>query len=89
MTWKIIPKDKLEVGRWYLGAGRGTAIALWNGGEFQFLGQKFEKYVTKFCDHYDDGPPYGCFAPFELVDDEKYPSVDLYEATLKKEEGTK
>lgn len=68
-TLKCIPKKKLGLGRWYLGIGRGSNVAFWDGQQFLY----FEEIMgEKVCNHWDDGPPYGCFQPFEEIDHRKY-----------------
>lgn len=69
---RCIPKAELNVGRWYLGIGRGSNVALWNGEEFVFISDNELGYSEKRCDHWDDGPPFGSFQPFEEIVHEKF-----------------
>jgi hypothetical protein len=71
-TLKVIPKDQLNIGRWYLGIGRGSNVALWTGEDFLFISDNETGYGEKRCDHWDDGPPFGCFQPFEELPHEKF-----------------
>lgn len=32
----------------------------------------------KSCNHWDDGPPFGCFQPFEEIDHRKYGEIGQY-----------
>jgi hypothetical protein len=66
---KIIPKKRLNAGRWYLGIGRGSNVAFWTGREFWYLE---EIMGEKACGHWEDGAPFGCFQPFEEIDHRKY-----------------
>lgn len=70
-----IPKRRLVVGRWYLGIGRGSNVAFWDGKGFSYIEKIMGK---KSCDHWDDGPPFGCFQPFEEIDDRKFGQVCAY-----------
>lgn len=68
-TLKCIPKSNLTPGRWYLGIGRGSNVAFWTGKEFCYFE---EDMGEKSCNHWEDGPPFGCFQPFEEIDCRKY-----------------
>src|SRR5882672_589221 len=68
-TLKIIPKETLIHGRWYMGIGRGSNVAFWTGSEFWYLE---EIMGQKVCNHWDDGAPFGCFQPFEEIEHRKY-----------------
>lgn len=72
----MIPKNKLIRGSWYKGRGRGSNVAIWTGKDFCYIEQKYDQWVAKFSDHFEDGPPYGCFSPLKLV--APYPKPQLY-----------
>lgn len=69
---RMIPKRKLNSGRWYLGIGRGSNVALWSGKDFLFVSEAENGLDLKRADHWDDGPPFGCFQPFEEIAQHKY-----------------
>src|SRR5437773_413415 len=69
MALKVISKRRPNVGRWYLGIGRGSNVAFWNGRMFHYIE---EVMGEKSCGHWNDGPPFGCFQPFEEIDHRKY-----------------
>ena len=64
---KAIPRNELVPGSWYVGVGRGSNVALWTGYDFVYIDKKFDQWVVKECDHYLDGPPFGCFLPTERI----------------------
>ena len=66
---RVITKRCLNRGRWYLGIGRGSNVALWDGRGFRYIEAVMG---DKSCHHWDDGPPFGCFQPFEEIDHHKY-----------------
>lgn len=72
---RCIPKKQLISGRWYLGIGRGSNVAFWDGKGFSYIE---EIMGMKSCDHWDDGPPFGCFQPFEEIDGLKFGQVCRY-----------
>jgi len=80
---KVIPKRRLNVGRWYLGIGRGSNVALWAGKGFKFIAEAEMDYQEKSCNHWDDGPPFGCFQPFEEIDHARYGQECRYVEDMK------
>lgn len=68
----MIPKKDLKKYGWYLGSGRGSQIALWNGSEFVWPAFEMTAWGCDSGAHYEDG---GCFLPMEELPAEKYPTV--------------
>lgn len=60
----IIKKEKLKKGRWYVGTGRNSNIALWTGETFITLGKYYDYYRIKDEGLYKNG---GCFIPIKLI----------------------
>ncbi len=67
MKYKVIPKNKLVEGRWYVGRGRNGNVAMWNGHNFLTIGMKFDNAVVKTEPYYEETT--GCFQPFYQVDE--------------------
>ncbi len=78
----IIPKDKLKKWGWYMGPGRGSNIAIWDGQAFQFITQLESGVGINTCSHYDDG---GCFAPIEHLHDSLYPTVGAFARLIERQ----
>lgn len=65
----VIPKSELQDGCFYLGHPKSRyPVAYWESGEFVSIDTKFDKIVLKHMNHWDDGPPFGCFAPIQVLD---------------------
>lgn len=62
-----IPQDKLIEGRWYLGRGRNSNVAIWTGTTFLTVGFTFRQGVVKDEGYYAETQ--GCFQPFMLIDE--------------------
>jgi hypothetical protein len=68
----MIEKKDLKKGAWYLGSGRGSYVALWNGEEFLWPAMGMSgTWGYDSGAHYEEG---GCFLPMEEIHD-KYPTV--------------
>lgn len=70
---KAIARKHLRVGQWYLGLGRGSSVAMWNGKTFMFFSEKFGQMVQKECSY--AGEESGCFCPLEEILQDKYPGI--------------
>lgn len=68
----MIAKKDLKKNSWYLGSGRGSQVAMWNGKHFVWPDEEWGLPAVQAGAHYDDG---GCFAPMEEIQSDKYPSV--------------
>ena len=62
-----IPRERLIVGRHYVGRGRNGNVGLWDGESFLVISEKFGQRVIKLEGYY--GPEGGCFQPFREVDE--------------------
>ena len=69
MKLTIIPKDQLIPLRWYVGRGRTSNVALWDGEIFLTIADKGGQMVVKGEPYYEAES--GCFQPFLLVDEGK------------------
>ena len=58
-----IPKDKLEVGKTYIGACRNANEATWNGKEFEYKRYKFGTWYDDTINHFQDDNGYDLFVP--------------------------
>ena len=67
MKLTIIPKDQLTPLRWYVGRGRTSNVALWDGEIFLTIADKGGQMVVKGEPYYEAES--GCFQPFLLVDE--------------------
>lgn len=59
----FIPKQDLKVGRWYIGNGRGTNQAVWNGEVFLFWMIDCGQHVVQWLPHFTDEDYYAAFYP--------------------------
>ena len=75
---KAIPTKNLVIWRWYVGMGRGSNVAIWDGKYFIYVEQKFGSAVMKYCDHSSDK---GCFFPVKLLKNE-YPTIGAYDRIM-------
>lgn len=58
-----IPKDKLIVGKEYIGNCRNTDVATWNGKQFEYQRYKFGTHYTDKINHFQDDNGYDLFVP--------------------------
>lgn len=67
---KIIPKDKLISGNWYINKnnGRGMRVGMWNGKVFlTFKGPKFDAYTEYSIPHIEDDDGDVVFEPIQDI----------------------
>jgi len=69
MKLTIIPKDQLIPYRWYVGRGRTSNVAFWDGENFLTIAEKLGQMVVKVEPYYEAES--SCFQPFLLVDEGK------------------
>jgi len=62
-----IPQEQLIAGRWYVGRGRTSNVALWTGQLFFTIGDEGGEDVVKGQEFY--AADAGCFQPFRLIDE--------------------
>ena len=67
MKLTIIPKEQLIPLRWYVGRGRTSNIALWDGNNFLTIADKGGEMVVKTEPYYET--EFGCFQPFLLLNE--------------------
>lgn len=67
MKYKMIPKNKLVKGRWYVGRGRNSNLGYWTGKFFVTICSMGDYWDAKYEDYYTKNG--GCFQPFVLVDE--------------------
>ena len=60
-----IPKDKLVVGKTYVGNCRNACKAVWNGTQFEYERYKFGTYYTDKINHFQDDDGYDLFVPIK------------------------
>lgn len=71
-----IPKNKLVIGKRYLGKCRNADIAIWLGDVFEYQRYKFGCTFPEKINHFEDDNGYDLFVPIreladgEVVDDE-------------------
>src|ERR1051325_2379704 len=65
MLLSVLAKDQLIPGRWYVGRGRNSNVALWDGENFLTVAYKGEYPDVKIEPYYEADS--GCFQPFLLV----------------------
>ena len=71
-----IPKNKLVIGKRYLGKCRNADIAIWLGDVFEYQRYKFSCTFPEKINHFEDDNGYDLFVPIreladgEVVDDE-------------------
>jgi hypothetical protein len=61
-----IPKNKLIVGKTYIGACRNATEALWSGTKFYYDRHKFNTTFKEEINHFEDDDGYDLFVPIEL-----------------------
>jgi len=80
MKLTVLEKDELAAGRWYVGRGRTSNVALWDGEIFLTIGNDFGAAIKREPYYEPDG---GCFQPFLLLDEDiKFESPVLPKARL-------
>ena len=67
MKLSVLRKDQLVPDRWYVGRGRTSNVALWDGENFLIIGYEGEYPAVKTDPYYEEDS--GCFQPFLLVDE--------------------
>jgi len=67
MKLSVLRKDQLVPDRWYVGRGRTSNVARWDGENFLTVGYEGEYPAVKTEPYYEEGS--GCFQPFLLVDE--------------------
>ena len=60
-----IPKDKLVVGKTYIGSCRNSDEATWNGKEFEYERYKFGLTYKDKVNHFQDDDGYDLFVPIK------------------------
>ena len=60
-----IPKDKLVVGKTYIGSCRNSDEATWNGKEFEYERYKFGFTYKDKVNHFQDDDGYDLFVPIK------------------------
>ena len=61
-----IPKDKLIVGKTYIGDCRNASEAVWNGKTFTYMRTKFGSTYPEDINHFQDDDGYDVFVPIKL-----------------------
>ena len=67
MKLEVLPQEQLIPFRWYVGRGRTSNVALWDGENFLTISEKGGEMVVKGEPYYETDS--GCFQPFVLVDE--------------------
>lgn len=62
-----IPKDKLVVGKKYIGSCRNADVAIWNGSVFIYDRYKFGVSYKEEINHFQDDNGYDLFVPIKEV----------------------
>ncbi len=60
-----IPKNKLVIGRTYLGKCRNSEEATWDGEKFTYIRYKFGMFYDDAVKHFEDDMYYDVFVPIE------------------------
>jgi len=61
-----IPKDKLIVGKTYIGNCRNASEAVWNGDFFTYKRTKFGNTYDENINHFQDDDGYDVFVPIKV-----------------------
>ena len=61
-----IPKDKLEIGKRYIGDCRNASEAVWNGKVFTYMRTKFGYTYPEDINHFEDDDGYDLFIPIKM-----------------------
>ena len=64
-----IPKDKLIVGKTYIGDCRNAREAVWDGEKFTYMRTKFGSTYPETINHYKDDDGYDLFVPLKIKDE--------------------
>lgn len=63
-----IPKDKLIVGKTYIGDCRNAREAVWDGEKFTYMRTKFGSTYPETINHFQDDDGYDLFVPLKIKD---------------------
>lgn len=66
-----IQKDKLEIGKTYVGNCRNASKAVWLGNEFEYMRYKFGYTYPEKINHFQDDDGYDVFVPLKEIEDIK------------------
>lgn len=61
-----IPKDKLIVGKTYIGSCRNASEAVWLGNEFEYMRYKFGFTYPERINHFQDDDGHDLFVPIKV-----------------------
>ena len=61
-----IPKDKLEIGKTYIGSCRNASEAMWDGSKFIYNRHKFGFVYEAQINHFQDDDGYDLFVPIKV-----------------------
>jgi len=64
-----IPKDKLIVGKTYIGNCRNATEAVWDGEKFTYMRTKFGSTYPETINHFQDDDGYDLFVPLKIKDE--------------------
>ena len=64
-----IPKDKLVIGKTYIGKCRNANEAVWNGRHFEYKRFKFGYMMDDVINHFQDDNGYDLFVPIQEKDE--------------------
>ena len=63
-----LPKNKLELGKYYYGKCRNNDVAMWDGKEFKYQRCKFGHWYTDTINHFEDDNGFDLFVPLKEVE---------------------
>ena len=63
-----IPKEKLIVGKWYLGGCRNADRAMWKGENFEYDRYKFGSTFKEKIKHFQDDDGFDVFVPIKEIE---------------------
>lgn len=66
-----IPKDKLIVGKTYIGDCRNASEAVWNGEKFTYMRTKFGNTYEEDINHFQDDDGYDLFVPIKIKEEKE------------------
>lgn len=72
-----IPKDKLEIGKYYYGKCRNSTIACWDGNVFKYKRSKYGSYYNDKINHFQDDNKYDLFVPLYEIEPNKNQMICL------------
>ena len=64
-----IPKDKLIVGKTYIGDCRNAREAVWDSEKFTYMRTKFGSTYPETINHFQDDDGYDLFVPLKIKDE--------------------